>query len=388
MGASDVMQDVLTTRRGANRSPRHRFDGRNLSIDLRFVCNYLYEQSQRKRSALRFATLAIVSCAPLLVWVTNTFPMTLTPSNCPSVWIGRLVSVGSNLALAVALSFAHILVSDGDFAALAAAQAVLLALGLHFMSHGLSYGLGALAALSLIITFCLLVELAYGDSPRCLRSLIVRPAWWTMLTVSLCSCLSFGLSVSGLLPYASGIPRDIVDDERKLVQNLEIVQSLYDMDEWDIGCAEGVKLIQTVVMVESRYLGIPPEEEPVVEMAPLPDASTVAHYNPERNTIVVSPYALRRTSMQVGPYAIYVACHEMAHAWQHRVIADPSILECTRMPLEVGEDRIEMWKSEFRDYVSGSDGNLHGYASQDCEIFANSYAHIALNSYASRLQSS
>ena len=171
-----------------------------------------------------------------------------------------------------------------------------------------------------------------------------------------------------------------------LAQNLDAAQTLYGMEEWDVGCAEGARLIQTIVMVESRYLGIPPEEEPVVEMAPLPSPSTVAHYNSERNTIVVSPYALRKTERQAGPYAIYVASHEVAHAWQHRAVADPSILEDTRMPLEVSEGRIATWESEFRNYVNGDHGTMDEYANQDCEVFANVYATLALSSYESRLQ--
>lgn len=341
---------------------------------------------RRKASVLLFSALAIGACIPLLVWLTRTFP-TAPLSSCDiAIELGMLASVAKTVSLAALLSFLHVLLSDNECASLASAEAALVSLGVHLMPHFLSYGLGTVAALSLVTAFSLMVELAYGCPPRSVLTFVLRPLWWSMLSLSLCSCLTFALSITGLLPYASGLPKLVPDHERGLAQNMETVRSLYDMEDWEVSCAEGARLIQTVVMVEARYLGIPPEEEPVVEMAPLVNPATVAHYDHSRNTIVFSPYALRRAGKYAGPYAIYVASHEMAHAWQHRAIEDSSILEDTKMPVEVDEDRIDIWAHEFRNYISGAHGTEADYANQDCEMFANEYALIAFASFASSLQ--
>ena len=134
--------------------------------------------------------------------------------------------------------------------------------------------------------------------------------------------------------------------------------------------------MKTVADIEANYLGIP---EANVCADPLRE-TLLGSYNFSQNTVTLN---LHQLSTQDAHTMLLVICHEMYHAYQHRLVNLYDQVEEEYRELQLFS-QTATYKEEFSNYVDAKE-DYDGYATQLCEQKSNEYARIAVKEYYARI---
>lgn len=183
-------------------------------------------------------------------------------------------------------------------------------------------------------------------------------------------------SISGHDLYKSDVEPVVSTPENTewTVNNKIDTVKLLKEDSWSqLDVQEKLDVLGTIVNIEVRYLGI---NHPITLKSGILEESSLSHYEPKNNCIVIS---LTHLADSKANEALNSICHECYHAYQHSQVEVYSIIpeEYKNMIMfnDVGD-----YEKEFNDYEDGSD-DITKYFLQKSETNARKYASASVDSY-------
>ena len=186
----------------------------------------------------------------------------------------------------------------------------------------------------------------------------------------------------------NGIP----DYANSLSANIETVSQIDTDGGWrNLTIEEKMEVMQTIVRVECRYLGVK-DSAPSLELAYL-DEGVLGSYCRERDTVTLS-YDYVVDSESDGYAILSVICHELYHRYQYYQVELLKTLRATESISKYSDllllDRASIYEDEFEHYVLPTDNDLssyYDYSTQVLEMDADRYAAIAVAEYRNKIRS-
>jgi len=248
---------------------------------------------------------------------------------------------------------------------------------------GIALVLAALAVLA--VGYIALVLANYFRSPHrhrvslekclglCLRNCHIAAGWvCTAAFLVLMVCPLLGLP----LVHSQSAKAEPQPEGATIAGNMDTVLLLQE-SEWEkLNTTQRLAVMKTVADIEANYLGIP---EAKVSADPLRE-TLLGYYSFSQNTVTIN---LHQLSTRDAHTMLTVICHEMYHAYQHRLV---SLYD------QAGEEYQDLllfsqtatYKDEFSHYISAQE-DYDDYANQQCEQESNKYAQIAVMEYYARI---
>lgn len=199
----------------------------------------------------------------------------------------------------------------------------------------------------------------------------------------------YTVSYSDLLYEVSLYENGVADYENSLAANIETVAQLDPEMGWkDLSLDEKMRVLETVIRIECRYLGMQ-DSLPSLEVSYL-EEGLLGQYNYENDNITLSyNYIVSETS---GYSILRVLTHEVYHRYQHYLVG---MLEMLGSSAETAKyknllflDKLTVYKDEIENYVSadGSDISFYLYHSQQLERDADKYGDASVDEYYREIQ--
>ena len=252
--------------------------------------------------------------------------------------------------------------------------------GMHRLALTLA---GCAVALVACIAYSVLILKQKIKIPR-MRRLIVKKRINKSLHGSrtIATCCLFAVALSLMLGSVSG-DAIINDDftgqplenyESWTVENNKDTLSYLKEDVWvSLSAKKKLSVLQTVVNIESSYFGI--QHKINVALREL-EIDTAACYSDKAQTVYFNSTRFESYSAKS---AVEYACHEVYHAYQHRLCDVYDRAGEQLQGLDIFNSA-RVYKEEFADYVSGNI-DFETYQAQLCEVNARRYAQSAVYAY-------
>lgn len=196
-----------------------------------------------------------------------------------------------------------------------------------------------------------------------------------MAILMLVPCVSVTV-MSGVSQAKSTIPS--VSQEATIANNIDCLSRLDNSEWFSLTFEEKLDVLQTIVNIECRYLGLPHELNVVA--TDMERDTILGNYSDRSHTISVSVKSL----MYDAPCEVVdTVCHEAYHAYQHCLVDMYNSCDDQYRDLKVYR-RVKKYEVEFGDYITGTE-DFCGYYEQACEEDAREYAASAVEDYYNKI---
>lgn len=176
---------------------------------------------------------------------------------------------------------------------------------------------------------------------------------------------------------------DTSSEEYTIANNIETLSRLDSRGGWKTATLEEkVDVLETVVKVECRYLGMQ-DTLPSLNIAYTDAEELLGFYDKESDTITLS-YAFLMKTKANGYSVCQVLCHELYHRMQYRQIEMLEHLEASEDTEKYAKLLLlhdtDVYRDEVEHYIDGKD-NYALYATQQLESDADAYGEEASFDY-------
>lgn len=248
---------------------------------------------------------------------------------------------------------------------------------------------GAVALIAAAL-YCLLVLANFIQDRHTSAGKATR---WQWISSCLLSCrtlvsvvLAFLLITTAIKPLF-GLPlvdsngntvlSSTTDVSKKTIEKNMDTLLLLQQEQWSkLDTPARLAVMQTVGDIEANYLGI--QALPI--HAELLGENTLGQYNASERTVALNIDHLTNANAET---MLLTVCHELYHAYQHRLVDLYSAMDEETKALLLFRDAA-CYKDEFENYIHGED-DFENYAAQWCEIDSDDYARSAAGRYYSSI---
>lgn len=196
----------------------------------------------------------------------------------------------------------------------------------------------------------------------------------------------YTISYSDIAYFLSESSDDIPDYENSLAANIAMVAKIDPDGGWaSLSLDEKVKVLETVVRVECRYLGMR-DCAPALELSYL-EEGLLGQYNREGDVVTLS-YNYIVDSKADGYSVVHILCHELYHRYQHYQV---NLLQAIRDNADTAKyanllvlDTVGIYEDEIGNYISPDDDSAISYdmySSQRLERDAEKYSDASVADY-------
>lgn len=194
-----------------------------------------------------------------------------------------------------------------------------------------------------------------------------------IVPVSVCTIFEIPLYTSNV-----GAAVSQKEDSEWTISNKIDTLKLLEENNWaKLDTQERLDVLNTVVNIEVRYLGI---NDPITLECGKLEGTVAALYSDDDKRIVIDITYLSERRAHDSLHAI---CHECYHAYQRQQVELYSIL-----PEEYRDmlmfDIVKEYEKEFADYTKASE-DATAYLNQKCEVYAEEYAFSSVDDYYKRI---
>lgn len=209
-----------------------------------------------------------------------------------------------------------------------------------------------------------------------LGSRIIVTVCLLLFVVPLFICTIFEIPLYTSNVGAAASPRE--DGEWTIKNKIDTVKLLKE-DSWaKLSTQERLDVLNTIVNIEVRYLGI--NHSITLECGRLESGIAAYYSNYDEHIVIDITYLSERRAHD----SLHAICHECYHAYQHQQVELYSVL-----PEEYRDmlmfDIVKEYEKEFADYTKASE-DVTAYLSQKCESYAEEYAFAAVDDYYERIE--